>query len=549
MWTPDDRMQTFSGKRSPRIAAIALGFALGVMAGVGAAHAAPSPQSADRPPATAQERGDLRQAIESRFEVLPVTGGVVLKPRQPKASIHTIELTGHQIAVNGETVSARTLRDWLGPDAEPVIRLQGLAAADQRELFGLSGEGAAKPPAAAPETAAAPDRDEEEAAATTDTDVTETSTAEPATSAAPEPPEPPSRHSRSRHGGGNSHVNVGGSVTVRRDEVADDAIAVGGSVEVEGEVTGDVSAIGGPVRIEGRVGGEVISVGGSVYLGPHAVVDGTVTSVGGTIEQDPGAVIHGSKAEVGLVPFFRHRGFRVGPMWGHWGFWGGVSDFLGSLMSLILSGLLVCLVMLVARRAVERVDRQLVAQPWQSAAVGLAGSIFFWPLLVVVTVLLAITIVGCVLFLLYPFLLLYVALLLLLGYTTVAYRLGRLLEARFNLNVGGPYATALLGVLALRIWHVLASLFDLVPGPFGLFAFMISLFAALVSMSALIVGFGAVILSRLGLEPGYWPRRGAPPAPPMSPGAPAFEPLPLSQPRWEEPGMYPQAPQGPEPPR
>ena len=83
-------------------------------------------------------------------------------------------------------------------------------------------------------------------------------------------------------------------------------------------------------------------------------------------------------------------------------------------------------------------------------------------------------------------------------------------------------------------------------------------------MSAVIVGFGAVILSRLGLEPGYWPRRGAPPAAPMSPmsptppmspmpqpypGGPATESLPLSQPRWEEPGVYPQEPHEPAEPR
>ena len=202
-------------------------------------------------------------------------------------------------------------------------------------------------------------------------------------------------------------------------------------------------------------------------------------------------------------------------------------------MSLVLTGLLVCLVLLVARRPLERVDRQLVAQPWRAAAVGLAGSIFFWPLLIVVTILLAITIVGCVLFLLYPFLLLYVALLLLLGYTTAAYRLGRWLEIRFNRNFGGPYAAALVGVLALKIWSVLGNVFDLMPGPFGVFSILTSLFGALVTTAALVVGFGAVILSRFGLEPGYWPRQGAP-AGPVPPTA-RVENLPLTDPLTSRP--------------
>jgi len=546
MWTPSDRFQRFSGKRAPRFAAIllVLGFVLGA-----SAYAAPAPQSPDRPPATAQERSDLRRALESRYEVLPVSGGVVLKPRQPKAGIRTVEVTGDEIAVNGERVNANILRDWLGADADAVIRLQGLSAADQRQLFGLTGEAAAAPPAPAPEVS--------NPTATSDTDVTETEASEaPEAPEVPEAPEAPEtdRRSNRRHVSGD-RVNVGGSVHVRQDETADEAVAVGGSVEVEGEVSDGVTAIGGPARIEGRVGGDVVSVGSSVYLGPHAVVNGDVTSVGGTIERSPGAVVNGATNEVSIPTFLRSRGgFRTGPVWGrHWGRWGGVSDLLGSLMSLVLTALLVCLVLLVARRPLERVDRQLVAQPWRAAAVGLAGSIFFWPLLIVVTILLAITIVGCVLFLLYPFLLLYVLLLLLLGYAASAYRLGRWLEVRFNWNFGGPYAAALAGVLALKIWSVLGSMFDLMPGPFGAFSILTSLFGALVTTAALVVGFGAVILARFGLEPGYWPRRGAPVGP-LGPVPPAsrVDHLPLTDPltsppveRWEEPGIYPQEPEEP----
>src|SRR4051794_23577293 len=102
MWTPSDRLQRLPGKLV-RAAAILLVLGCGA-----AAHAAP--QSADRLPATAQERGDLRRTIESRYEVLPVSGGVLLKPRRPQAGIRTIEMTGGQIAVNGERVSARILR-------------------------------------------------------------------------------------------------------------------------------------------------------------------------------------------------------------------------------------------------------------------------------------------------------------------------------------------------------------------------------------------------------------------------------------------------------
>jgi len=517
MWTLRDPRR-FTGKAAG-LPALLLVLGISLIPGA-AAHAAP--QSPDRPPATAQERSDLRQTVESVYEVLPVSGGVVLKPRKARPGVRTVEVTGDRIAVNGEPVSPGTLRDWLGADAAPVLRLQAVPAAERRQLFGLDAE----PATASPETSAA--EPETSAAASDnadDTDVAEVPEV-PEKPEVPEAPEPPERPER-RHNPG-SRVNVGGSVHVRQDEVVDEVVAVGGAADVAGDVDNGVTAIAGPARVQGKVGGDVVAVGGSVFLGSHAVVEGDVTSVGGRIEREPGAVIHGSTNEVSLVPFGRHSKFRYGPIWG---FWGGVSDVMGSLMTLVLLGLLVSMVLLVARRPLERVDRQLTTQPWQSVATGVAGAIFTFPLLLVVAVLLAITIIGCVLLLLYPFLFLYLGLLVLLGYATAAHRVGRLLEWRFSRSFGGPYAAALLGLLAIQGWFLLGNLLDLLPGPFGIFAFLCWLVGLLAVVSAVVVGFGAVILARFGLAPGYWPRRGAPPSPPVASGAPAsVDHLPLSDP-------------------
>lgn len=545
MWTASDGFLKILGKRSLGILAILL--VLGSMVpGLTAAYAAP--QSAANPPASAEERGELRRLLESRYEVLPVSEGIVLKPRKARAGIRTIEVAGDRVAVNGETVSTRTLRDWLGEDAASILRLQGLSAAEQRQVFGL--DDAAGAPTETEEEPT-PETSPEEVAEETPADIT-TSDAdadvdvdvaeEPA-----EPAEPEAETSSGRHNAG-SRVNVLGSVHVEADESVREAIAVGGSARVDGEVTQDVVAIGGQARINGRVGGEVVSVGGSVYLGPNAVVEGNVTSVGGRIHREPGSRIEGDTSDVAISPWGR-RGWDGD--WGPWAFRSGVSDFMGSLTWLILMGLLTCLTLLVARGPLERVDRQLTAQPWPSALAGVLSAIFFWPLLAVVTVLLAITIVGCALFLLYPFLFLYLILLLILGYATVAYRLGRWVEARFNRNFGSPYAAALVGVLLIQIWSVLGSLFD-IPPYLGFFAFMFGLLGFLVQAAAWTVGFGAVILARFGTAPGYWPRQGSPggaPVPPPPPYAQPAEPAdrlpltdPMAEPRWEEPEPYPGTP-------
>jgi hypothetical protein len=493
---------------------------------------AAAPQSGTNPPASAEERTSLRQALDSRYEVLPVQGGIALKPRQPKAGIRTIEVTSDGVAINGERVTGRTLRDWLGADADLVLRLQGLGPAEQRQVFGLEGSGSAPAAAATPATAEPEDSGSE-------SEVTD----ESATAETPEAADTSVRHGN-RHTSG-SRVNVGGSVTVDKDEVAEEAVAVGGSATVEGEVENDVTAIGGPARIDGKVGGEVVSVGSGVYLGPNAEVEGDVTSVGGSVHREPGARVQGKINEVGFLPFSGRFGrhLRFGHDWEPWPFWGGVSHVMSSVLFTVLLGLLVCLVLLVARVPLERADRQLVARPWPSALVGLGGYVFFWPLVVAVTILLAITIIGCALFLLYPFLFLFVGLLLLLGYATVAYRLGRVVEARFDRNFGSPYVAALVGVLLLQVWSILGHMLDLLPGPLGFFAMMVGLFGFLVQAVAWIVGFGAVILARFGLEPGYWPGQGAPPVPvtpsPVPPYDGPGEPLPLSSSEppadWHEP--------------
>lgn len=541
MWTLSD-VRRFFGRRALRAAALLL--VLGLPAALTAAWAAPQEGAA-----VAGDRSELRQLIEKRYTVLPISGGLLLTPRAARAGVRTIEITGANVAINGERMPGeRTIREWLEGDADLILRLRALSPDQQRQTFGLAGLTTGEQPAPAPEAA------EDAAEAPTSGEVTEVTPGEEEEAAEPVEPEPPTEpvppaesEETGRRSSGD-RVNVGGSVKVAADEVTDEAVAIGGSVTVDGEVRDAVTAVGGSARINGRVGGEVVAVGGGVYLGPKAEVDGGVTSVGGRIHREPGAVIHGPTSEVGLLPFSWNDGWRH-----PWSFRGGVSDVMGSMMNLVVMGLLVCLILLVARRPLERVDRMLATQPWQSTAVGVAGFVFLAPLLVVVTVLLVITIVGCTLLLLYPFLFLYIGWLFLLGYAAVAHRLDRWLEARFNRRFGSPYAAALVGVLAIQIWSVLGHILDLGPGPFGFFSAMVMLFGALMIIAAWIVGFGAVILARFGLEPGYWPSRAAavtPPAPMVHPGS-----LPLTDPltspatdRWDDPGQ-PYPPESTEPPR
>lgn len=499
MWNPSDT--------TTRLRAWVAVFALALSGPALAQEPAPSTPSATAPAASRQE---LRQTLEKSYEVLPLHNGVVLRPRKERVGVRTIEVSGSTIAVNGERVTEGVLRAWLGAEeAEPILRLFALPPRERQVLFGLQpgDEGAAEEdvPAAPSGEIEIPAEGEGEAV--------------PAIPPPPAPPAPPEEPEGTGEDEGpstssGSRVNLFGGITVEKDELAEEAVAILGSVRVEGEVDRDVVAVGGSVTINGRVGGSVTAVGGGVRLGPKAVVDGDISSVGGTIVRAEGSQVHGQTSQVGTD---RDWNDDVDITFHPWSpFLGGTHDLFWQLMGIGILALLVCLCLLVARGPVERVESHVRREPWIAGLVGLLSQLLFLPLLLTVTVLLVITIVGCALIALYPFLFIALGLAALVGYAAVALRVGRLLESRFDRRFGSPYAVALVGVLAIEIWSVLGRLVGLGGGPLEIIAFTILAFGFAVQYVAWTIGFGAVLLARFGSSRGtVYPAATTPPPPPV----------------------------------
>ncbi len=467
------------------------------------------------PPAEAPSSGsvqDLRQTLEESYEVLPLQNGVMLRPRAERLGVRTIEVSGGSIAVNGERVTEGVLRAWLAADADPVLRLYRLSPRQRQELFGLLAGGARPAEAAEPETeeeTEIPAEEEEIPAETADVP------------SPPETPEPPQKPEYPAETSG-SQLNFGNNITIDKDELVEEAVSLVGSVRVDGEVSRDVVALAGSVTINGRVGGNVTAVGGDVRLGPEAVVDGDVTSVGGKIVRAEGAQVHGKTTEAGMVRS-RRGGWDDGDIdidFHPWLPFVSGLDLIFQLIGVAILGLLVCLCLLVAPGPLEKVERHVEHEPWIAGLVGLAAQLLFVPLLVAVSILLVVTIVGCALFALYPFVFIAIGLAALLGYAAVAHRVGRFLEARFNRRFGGPYLVALVGVLAIEAWSVLGRLVGLGSGPLTFIAFTILAFGFAVQYVAWTVGFGAVLRARFGgTQP---PPASLPPAPVSPPPAPVL---------------------------
>jgi hypothetical protein len=529
MWTPsEDFPGTRTVRRTVAAAALSLVSWLPVLSlaalPAAPALAAPAPQEAAAP-ATAAGRAELRQQIERRYEVLPLADGELLKARQERLGVRSVELRGGSVAINGEAVNHKVLRDWLGEaEATPILQLAGLDQAAQRNLLGIEDAGSLAPPEApvpAP-GAEAPVPDAALPAEAPPAPPAPDVSGLPAPPSPPEPPEAPSGHTA---------IKVAGSVTVEEGEVAEDVVVFGGPVRILGEVLGDVSSIGGPVTIEGKVGGSVSAVGNTVRLGPKAVVEGEITSVWGRVERAPGSRVGGKVSEISGSGVssggdrINWDGFDGGWPW----LLGGVSDFVGAVLGLLMLGLFACLALLLARVPMARIEAKIASDPWPSLGVGLLALLGGGLLLLPVTILLIITIVGCVVVLLYPVIFLFLLLGALLGYAAIALRVGRFLEARFNWQLGSPYLHILVGVAVIGLPSVLGHLVGLANGFFGFFSGLLVFTGCVIELTVWLMGFGAFLLTRFGLGPRA-PRPvygvGLPPAPisPISPNPPVPPP-------------------------
>jgi len=386
---------------------------------------------------------ELGERLRENYNVVAIEGGVGLVPRTGAGDVRIIEIRDGAIAVNGEALTGQQLRERLGVGADLVLRVSYLEPDAQRELAD-----AGQPAGAGP--------------------------LEP-----PESPEPPAAGDapgrRVRQGG--DVVRVMGNVNVARDE----------------RVEGDVVAVMGNANVDGEVDGDVNVVMGNLDLGPEAVVRGDVHIVGGNLNRAPGARIEGSIDNVVVGPG-GWSGSTV-PAMVRDSVLGRLGSLAGTLLRIALLGLMALLVVAVGRAPIERIADRTAADPLRAGLVGFVAQLLFFPLLIVTIVVLAVSIIGIPLLLLLPFGIILLLVVLLVGFTGVAYHAGRILNERFGWTGRGPYTTVILGVVTIALVTVIARSAAVAGGTF--FSFPLTAVGYLVEYLAWTLGFGGAILAWL----------------------------------------------------
>jgi hypothetical protein len=338
------------------------------------------------------------------------------------------------------------------------------------------------------------------------------------------------------------------NLVIPEGESVKDAVAVMGSVRVDGEVRGDVTAVMGSVEVYGLVEGTVVAVGGSVIVGPDGEISRDATSIGGTVERRSGGTVRGSTAEVPMLGSGWNRsGIDLDRQLRHrqdsW--WSAAWALFWWAIWLILLSLLVSVIVLVAPRFVEQTGWRIGNEWWKAGLVGLLMLIIFLPVWAILIVMLTISIIGIPLMILLvlvtPFLLLGTWL---LGLVAAARCAGQWVLGKLDRSPSGEYAPVIVGVAVLSSFDLIGHLFDLLAVGLGVFHIPASFFHGLGNLAwlvATVIGIGAVVLvvlerrrSRLATPPS------TPPVPPPGPDVGGFDPTADAayagdaEPTWDE---------------
>lgn len=244
-----------------------------------------------------------------------------------------------------------------------------------------------------------------------------------------------------------SIIKIGSDVHIEKDMRVEDAVAVGGSVYVDGIVDGDA-----------------VAVGGTIHLGEEAIIHGDAVTIGGDIDQAEGSMIYGDIIDVGTFNFkniFEGKHFFGGHR--------GIPKFF-TIIPLIGLFALVLLLSVLIPTELGTVASNIKNEPIIMFLWGMLGVILIVPL----AVMLAISIIGIALI---PLEVLAVFLASLIGYIAVAIMIGKKLLKALNNDNPSVALSAILGILIL--WLV-----GLIP-----------IFGSIVKVIAWIIGFGAVIIA------------------------------------------------------
>ncbi|HSM13294.1 MAG TPA: hypothetical protein VLA66_04440 [Thermoanaerobaculia bacterium] len=428
-------------------------------------------EPADAPdPIVQTDPGGPGALLLERYTVEPLSDAVFLRPIEESPAIRSVELTDEgQVLVNGKEFDRDELEGFLGEDGRLLAELAGMDPDERRAALGFEPEIERTDESVRAEAGEAADRSERD------------------------------RRTRRVRRSADDRVSVGRSIRIDEDETVGAAVCVGCSVTVDGVVLEDAVAVGGSVRVSGRVEGQAVAVGGSVGVADGAEVGDDAVAIGGAVEVEEGGHTGGQRTSIGI-------GSALFGGWGDgWNFpfdvFGDVGELVAAIFRTGVLALLGVLVLLVARGAVDNGVRRMTEEPWKAVFAGLLVQLFFLPILIVVTFVLAVSVIGIPLLVLVPVALLALVIAALFGFVAVGRVVGDWAEQRFGARFSSDILSVVVGIVLIQAISLVGRAVSL-PGVgwLAIVGFSIVALGFFMKYLAWTVGMGAMTLVAFGRD-------------------------------------------------
>lgn len=216
-------------------------------------------------------------------------------------------------------------------------------------------------------------------------------------------------------------------------------------------VRAPVIVLGGSATIDGHANDDVVVLGGRLRLGPQAVVEGKVVTVGHEAEVDPGAkVLRGFEETVMSLPDIDGNWGSVPPGWVT-----GVA-LVGTIARLLFVFVVASALTLFAPGWVRRISWRAGQGMASAAAIGVLCEVAFVPVLVILIVALAVSIIGIPLLATVPFLIAAAGVAGTAGFTAVAARIGARVRGTTVEASNALFVDMLIGMAAVSALTVFA---------------------------------------------------------------------------------------------
>ncbi len=288
----------------------------------------------------------------------------------------------------------------------------------------------------------------------------------------------------------NEYKNVDISIE-QSDTLSNDAVSIGGILDINGVVNGDAVSIGGKVSINGTIDGDLVLIGSYGKIDSLTIVNGEFVNIGSNLDIHENAQFKGAKTNINLGPINKLIGLRFMPYMGK----GNNISFKGSnlvsgIAKFIILYLLSLAIILIFKGS-KKVEETTIENPFRTFLAGLLVEILIIPAIIV----LLISIIGIPLV---PFFILLLFIAVFFGSSVIIFMTGKYVCNKFDKHNMHPSLTILIGLLVLSVIPLIHFI-----GVWANIGWIEALFAVLLYIQSFIIitySFGAVALSKFGTK-------------------------------------------------